>query len=138
MTNRIVRALYGAKEVAYLPLVVTLVEEDRDGIGIAGPNWRFRINTTWRLVGAQDPSNVRLTSEDPGSVGTLREIVTGDEVVALELCRHEEFGDLKTVLRGGSAVEVVSDFPYGEWIFSIWRADDPGRMPVFDLSGPLG
>ncbi|GAB2712513.1 hypothetical protein [Kitasatospora kifunensis] len=126
---------------AFLPLTVSTTELDDDGMSIGGRNWRFRINTNWRITSMSRPSGSTptstLTSTAQGPPDALSSAVRNRRVVDLQLWQHDEYIDLRAVLDDHQVVEVVSDFPYGEWTFSIWREGDPEQVPVYDLSGPL-
>ncbi len=103
---------------AFLPLAISVVDADADGICVGGDRWRLRVNTNWRVSGA------------------LQELV-GDEVTEVGVQSREVGLDLRLVTRTGRVFEILSDFPYGEWIFSVWRPGDERQVPIFDLEGPV-
>ena len=103
----------------HLPLTVTTVGTDPDGVSVSGRDWRYRINTEWRI--------------GPAGGWTLESLV-GRQVVALAFEAHGDYADLLLTFDDGRTLTAVSDFPYGEWIFSI----EANGTPVFDLSGPPG
>lgn len=121
----------------FLPLTASSVELDDDGMSIGGPNWRFRINTDWRITAKPGVSETTPASAAQGPPDSVRSAVSNRRVVDLELWQHDEYVDLRAILDDQRAIEVISDFPYGEWTFSIWKEEDPRRVPVYDLSGPL-
>ncbi|MFC9749613.1 hypothetical protein [Streptomyces niveus] len=105
----------------FLPLRVFDVDADDDGISIEGDRWRLRINTKWRVSGGE---------------GGLEGLV-GDDVVETSLQSGPVGFDLGFTTLGGQTLRILSDFPYGEWIFSVWSPGDEQRLPVFDIEGPL-
>ncbi|GAA2809160.1 hypothetical protein GCM10010441_37160 [Kitasatospora paracochleata] len=121
----------------HLPLPVSTVEADSDGIRLGGDGWGLRINTEWILHPADGPDGAELSSREQSPAEELAAALTGREVVDVRLDRHGPYGDIALVLGDGGSLEVISDFPYGEWIFSIWTPTDPEQRPVFDLSGPV-
>jgi hypothetical protein len=108
---------------SHLPLTVTTVAPDPDGVLVGGADWHYRINTDWRLEG-------------PGSEGKELDSLIGHRVAALSLETHGEYRDLLLAFDDGRSLTAVSDFPYGEWIFSITDPQADHDLPVFDLSGP--
>ncbi|WP_329082241.1 hypothetical protein OG211_00110 [Streptomyces niveus] len=105
----------------FLPLRISDVDADDDGISIEGDRWRLRINTKWRLSGGE---------------GGLEGLV-GDDVVETSLQSGPVGFDLSFTTHGGRTLRILSNFPYGEWIFSVWLPGDQQRIPVFDIEGPL-
>lgn len=105
----------------FLPLRISDIDSDADGISIEGDRWRLRINTNWRV---------------DGGVGGLEGFV-GDDVVEASLQAGPVGFDLGFTTREGRTLEILSDFPYGEWIFSVWAPGDDRHIPVFDIEGPL-
>ncbi|MFD7843269.1 hypothetical protein ACFV4K_10085 [Nocardia sp. NPDC059764] len=120
----------------FLPLGITAIEVDADGICVQGDHWRLRINTNWRVTqGAEivvSPNLAREGSSCPG----LEELV-GDEVVDVGVQGVQFAQDLYVVTREGRILEIFSDFPYGEWLLSVSRPGDERRLPIFDLEGPV-
>lgn len=120
----------------FLPLGITAVEADADGICLQGDHWRLRINTSWRVTeGAEiivSPSLAREGSSHYGLEGLI-----GDEVVDVGLQGVQFARDLYVVTREGRILEIFSDFPYGEWLFSVSRLTGERRIPIFDLEGPV-
>ncbi|MEY9849281.1 hypothetical protein ABH940_006387 [Streptacidiphilus sp. BW17] len=108
---------------ALLPLTVTTVAPDQDGVLVGGSNWHYRINTEWH-IGGQSSGIQELAS------------LIGRRVTDLALETHGEYRDLRLTFDDSRSLTAVSDFPYGEWIFSITAPGDPQGLPVFDLSGP--
>ena len=129
--------LHFAGVQAYLPLTISTVEGDSDGVLVGGRNWHLRINTSWIFGNSMQPTTARLESAEADSTGRLALAVEGHQVSRLGLQFHDSFEDIFLALDDGNVLEVVSDFPYGEWILSIWLEDDPKRLPVLDLSGPV-
>ncbi len=121
---------------ALLPLAVAGVAGDADGVLVHGPGWHLRVNTGWVLREGRRSSTVLAESGGDGSAARLGGRVSGRTVTALGLEYHGPYGDLLLALDDGAVLEVVSDFPYGEWILSIRRGQGSGEPPVFDLSGP--
>ncbi|MFJ2935887.1 hypothetical protein ACIO8G_24425 [Streptomyces sp. NPDC087219] len=120
----------------FLPLTVTAVEADAEGICLQGARWRLRINTSWRVTeGGQIAISPSLTREGSSSYG-LEDLV-GDEVVDVGVQGVQFRQDLYVVTREGRILEIFSDFPYGEWLLSISDAGDERRIPIFDLEGPV-
>ena len=108
----------------FLPLAVANVETDSEGVCFGGGSWRLRVNTTWRLT------------ENDESVASLEGLI-GDEIVDIGFRSREVGMDLIVSTRAGLDFEIISDFPYGEWIFSVWHPEDERRIPFFDLEGPI-
>jgi len=121
---------------ARLPLELTDVETDFLGARISGPDWHLRINTEWRIVAPGGSTALHLEQEREADRRRLVDLLVGRQVVGLALDRHGEFEDIRLVLDDGSAVEVVSEMSYGEWLFTMWHVDDPRHLPVYDLPGP--
>ncbi|MFD6329499.1 hypothetical protein ACFWGI_08020 [Streptomyces niveus] len=71
-----------------------------------------------------------------GGEGGLEGLV-GDDVVETSLQSGPVGFDLGFTTLGGRTLRILSDFPYGEWIFSVWLPGDDQRLPVFDIEGPL-
>lgn len=108
---------------SFLPLTVTTVEPDPDGVLVGGSDWHYRINTDWRLEGS-------------GSEEKALQSLIGHQVTTLALETHGEYRDLLLIFDDGRSLTAVSDYPYGEWIFSIADPEANHGLPVFDLSGP--
>ncbi|MEU3073755.1 hypothetical protein [Streptomyces laurentii] len=120
----------------FLPLSVTTVEADSDGICLQGDRWRLRINTSWRVTeGGQITISPSLTRDGSSFYG-LEDLV-GDEVVDVGIQGVQFRQDLYVVTREGRILEIFSDFPYGEWLLSISDMGDERRIPIFDLEGPV-
>ncbi|WP_055601617.1 hypothetical protein [Streptomyces aureus] len=120
----------------FLPLAVTTVEADTDGVCLQGDRWRLRINTSWRVTqSGQITMSPGLTREGSSFHG-LEDLV-GDEVVDVGVQGVRFQQDLYVVTRAGRILEIFSDFPYGEWLLSISATGDEGRTPIFDLEGPV-
>ncbi|WP_157546654.1 hypothetical protein [Hamadaea tsunoensis] len=122
---------------AYLPLRVEEATGDADGVAISGASWRLRVNTNWRLLaGGRLVASSGLPGPDASPSSGLDDLL-GDELVDVGF-RSSKFGfDLSATTSQGRLFEIASDFPYGEWIFSVWSRDDPKRIPIFDLEGPV-
>ncbi|MFF0151496.1 hypothetical protein [Micromonospora sp. NPDC005203] len=60
-----------------------------------------------------------------------------DEIVQVSAQSRNVGLDLSLTTRAGHIFEITSDYPYGEWILSVWRPDDERQVPVFDLEGPV-
>jgi hypothetical protein len=122
---------------ALLPLVIGDVEGDQDGIALVGNNWRLRVNTNWRVLrsGAIVLSSANPQVASPLTYG-LEELV-GRNVVDVGVQSRSVGSDLTLVTDWEDEFEILSDFPYGEWILSIWRSEDEARTPIFDWSGPV-
>ena len=103
---------------AFLPLTISVVDADADGVCVGGDRWRLRVNTSWRVSGA------------------LQDLM-GDELIEVGVQSREVGLDLRLETRAGRVFEILSDFPYGEWIFSVWRHGDERQVPIFDLEGPV-
>lgn len=118
---------------SFLPLRIHDVDADSGGIIIGGERWRLRINTNWRAM-RDETSGWQLSSSSEGrSPGEL----VGDDVVEIYFQSGQAGFDLSFKTREGCMLEILSDFPYGEWIFSVWSRGDERRIPVFDIEGPL-
>ncbi|WP_238425411.1 hypothetical protein [Micromonospora parastrephiae] len=121
---------------AFLPLTVAAVEADGDGVCLSGNQWRLRVNTNWRV------SATEITAMSPsisGNVAKGQDLydLIGDEVVQVSTQTRDVGLDLILRTRTGRIFEILSDYPYGEWIFSVWRPEDERQVPVFDLEGPV-
>lgn len=120
----------------FLPLTVALAEADADGVCLSGDHWRLRVNTSWRVTRngnlVLSPSIPRHSSSAYG----LEDLI-GDEIVDVGVQSREIGLDLTVTTRAGYLFEIFSDFPYGEWIFSVWSPGDERRTPIFDLEGPV-
>ena len=122
---------------AHLPLTISTVVSDADGVLVGGQNWHLRVNTDWVLRESVQLTGLLLESAEEDAARRLGEIIDGHSVSGLGLQYHDSYGDAILVLDNGNVLEAVSDFPCGEWILSIWHEDDPKRLPVFDPSGPV-
>ncbi|MDG4841357.1 hypothetical protein O7631_32975 [Micromonospora sp. WMMD967] len=60
-----------------------------------------------------------------------------DEIVQVGAQSRDVGLDLSLTTRAGHIFEITSDYPYGEWILSVWHPDDERQVPVFDLEGPV-
>jgi hypothetical protein len=122
----------------HLPLVITNTALDADGVSIGGVNWRLRINTAWRVSeGGEEDHPAARESAALLDQRTVDAAFLGETVVGLSLQPHGAFRDIAFSFDSGRTLEVVSDFPYGEWLLSVWEASDEDAVPVFDLPGPL-
>lgn len=120
----------------FLPLKVAVAEADADGVCLGGDRWRLRVNTNWRVT-----RNGRLVlspsiPRDASAAHGLEDLI-GDEIVDIGVQSREVGLDLAASTRAGYLFEIFSDFPYGEWIFSVWSLEDEHRIPIFDLEGPV-
>jgi hypothetical protein len=121
----------------FLPLSITAVECDADGISLAGNSWRLRINTNWRILSGGQIVNSSgiMGSESPPPL-RLDDLIDEDiNDVGFQSSRAGL--DLSVVTSSGHIIEIFSDFSYGEWIFSVWSSEDPIRIPTYDLEGPI-
>jgi hypothetical protein len=122
---------------AFLPLSVTAADSDADGISLSGKSWRLRVNTNWRLLhGGQIVNSSGIMGSETSSSLRLDDLI-GDDIVDLAFQSSQVGLDLSVVTSRGHILEIFSDFPYGEWIFSMWNGDDPQRIPIYDLEGPV-
>lgn len=119
-----------------LPLPVSFVEVDGDGVGVGGENWRLRVNTSWSIVRKGEFVRSSSIPPDESAVHELRNLV-GDEIVDVAAVSRDVGLDIKATTRAGAVLEIVSDLPYGEWILSIQFAGNDSHVPVFDLEGPF-
>ena len=121
----------------FMPLSITAIDGDADGMSLTGASWRLRINTNWRLVshGRIVNSSGMMISQTSPSV-CLDELV-GDDITELVFQSSRAGLDLSAVTSRGQILEIFSDFPYGEWILSLWNVNDPKRIPIYDLEGPI-
>jgi hypothetical protein len=121
----------------FLPLSIVAVDSDADGVSLVGSSWRLRINTNWRLLSDRRivNSSGMMDSETPPSL-RLDDLI-GDDIIDLAVQSSAVGLDLCVVTSKGRIFEIFSDFPYGEWVFSMWNSDDPKRIPIYDLEGPV-
>jgi hypothetical protein len=121
----------------FLPLSITAVDSDADGISLTGKSWRLRINTNWRLLyGGQIVNSSGIMESETSSSLRLDDLI-GDDIIDFSFQSSAVGLDLSVVTSGRRILEIFSDFPYGEWIFSRWNGDDPQRIPIYDLEGPV-
>ncbi|MFF3565718.1 hypothetical protein ACFYXS_37395 [Streptomyces sp. NPDC002574] len=120
----------------FLPLEISTAEADEGGICLSGDRWRLRVNTSWRVslngVVMISPS----LSDDGGKSHGIEELA-GDGLVEVGFQSRSVGLDLSFQTRAGRVFEIFSDFPYGEWMFSLWSAEDEHQIPIFDLEGPV-
>jgi hypothetical protein len=121
---------------AFLPLVVTSVEVDADGICLSGNEWRLRVNTNWRVSEAGAVEMLPPVSGDAEEAHGVEGLI-GDEIVQAGVQSRDVGLDISLRTRDGRIFEIISDYPYGEWIFSVWQPEDERQVPVFDLEGPV-
>lgn len=119
-----------------LPLTVTAVDVDADGIALSGNCWRLRVNTNWRVT--RDGVLV-LSSEllDERETRLELERLVGDNIIDVGIQPRVVGLDLCMTTRAGTTFEICSDFPYGEWILSAWSPGDKQRIPIYDVEGPV-
>lgn len=121
----------------FVPLSITAVDTDVDGISLSGRCWRLRVNTHWRLVSGGKIANSSGIMGSESSLSSRLDDLIGDDIIDVSFQSSRAGFDLSAVTSEGRILEIFSDFPYGEWIFSVWNSDDPQRTPIFDLEGPL-
>jgi len=113
-----------AEEVGhFLPLPVLDVHTDPNGMHVAGGHWRLRVNTAWQLGGTPNRDGL--------------DDLVGDVVVSVEFPAGPMGLDIRLITRAGAVLEVDSELGYAEWLLSIWSPDDPRKIPIFDLEGPV-
>ncbi|MFF3565746.1 hypothetical protein ACFYXS_37535 [Streptomyces sp. NPDC002574] len=122
---------------AFLPLKIAIAETDEDGICLSGDGWRLRVNTNWRIsVNDAATMSPSFSGDDMKAYGL--DGLAGDELVEVQVQSRLVGLDLCFRTRAGRIFEIFSDFPYGEWIFSVWSPQDERQLPIFDLEGPIG
>lgn len=121
---------------AFLPLTVAAAEADGDGVCLSGNRWRLRVNTNWRISATEIAATSPSIPGDAAEAHGFSELI-GDEFVQVNAQTRNVGVDLSWRTRTGRTFEIISDYPYGEWIFSVWRSEDERQVPVFDLEGPV-
>ncbi|GGQ72165.1 hypothetical protein [Couchioplanes azureus] len=134
---------------AFLPLTIAAVEADLDGVCLGGSYWRLRVNTNWHASAtsltatspsiSQDVAEARASGSSTGAepTRTVLDDFIGDKIVQVSTLPRDVGLDLRLSTHGGRIFEIISDYPYGEWLFSVWRRGDERQVPVFDLEGPV-
>lgn len=113
----------------YLPLRVAGVDSDADGVLLHGDAWHLRINTGWRWGLGN-----RVEVSDADQVSKLSTLI-GSEVVGIQLVEGEHGFDIELEMASGVTLGILSDFPYSEWLFSIWDSADDRKVPSSIWSG---
>lgn len=121
---------------AFLPLTIDAAEADGDGVCLSGSHWRLRVNTNWRVSATEIFAMPPSISGDAAKTRGLDDLI-GDEIVQVGTQTRDVGLDLSLETRIGRSFEIISDYPYGEWIFSVWRSEDERQVPIFDLEGPV-
>jgi len=119
----------------FLPLPISAAEADADGVCLSGDRWRLRVNTNWSVSEGEMTVMSPSLSKDFATACGLRDLV-GDEFVQVGVQSRQVGLDLVLTTRSGLVFEILSDYPYGEWLLTLWSPGDERQTPIFDLEGP--